>query len=59
MCFDWKRICSNYSTVLSCVPGPKKAWSFEGLKVTQVFYLVPGAAALGCGIGIITHDDYC
>jgi len=59
MCFDWKRICNNYTTVFSCVPGPKKAWEFEGLKVKEVFYLVPGAGALGCGIGVITHDDYC
>lgn len=59
MCYDWKRICNNYTTVLSCVPGPKKGWEFEGLKVREVFYLVPGAGALGCGIGIITHDDNC
>jgi hypothetical protein len=59
MCFDWKRICNNYTTVLSVVPGPKQGWGFEGIKVRQVFYVVPGAGALGCGIGVITHDDYC
>ena len=59
MCFDWKRICNNYTCVLSVVPGPKKEWVFEGIKVKEVFALVPGAGALGCGIGVITHDDYC
>ena len=54
MCYDWKRICSNYTTVFSCVPGPKKPWEFEGMKVKQVFYIVTGAGALGCGIGVIT-----
>lgn len=58
MCFDWTKICNNYTMVFSCVPGPKKAWCFEGLKVRQVFYLVPGAGALGCGVGVITHDGW-
>jgi hypothetical protein len=56
---DWKSICNNYTTVLSCVPGPKKGWVFGGLKVRQVFYMVPGVGRLGCGIGVITHEDNC
>lgn len=59
MNYDWKRICNNYTMVLSCVPGPKRGWGFDGIMVREVFYLVPGAGALGCGVGIITHEDYC
>jgi len=28
-----RKICNNYTTVFSCVPGPKKSWCFGGLKV--------------------------
>lgn len=59
MCFDWTRICNNYATVLSVVPGPKVAWRWDGLEIQDLFYLVPGAGALGCGIGVITHADRC
>lgn len=54
-----QEICNNYTTVYSCVPGPKKSWTFDGLRVKEVFYLVPGVGALGCGIGVITQGDYC
>lgn len=51
-------ICYNYTSVFSCVPGPKKAWRFQGLLVRELYYLVPGAGDLGCGIGVITHGDH-
>lgn len=59
MCFDWKHICNNYTTVFSCVPGPRKDWVWKGHRIYDLFYLVPGAGALGCGIGVITHGDSC
>lgn len=49
-----RKICNNYTTVFSCVPGPRIPWAFNGLKVRQVFYIVPGVGHLGCGIGVIT-----
>lgn len=48
-----ERIANNLTTVFSCVPGPKKAWEFQGSKVRELFYLVPGGGALACGIGLI------
>ena len=59
MCFKWQRVCNNYSSVLSCVPGPRTNWVWCGLTLHELFYLVPGAAALGCGIGVITFSDRC
>ena len=59
MCFNWRPICNNYTMVLSCVPGPKKPLFFEGLRVHECYYLVPGAAALGCGVGVITYNSQC
>lgn len=41
------------------MPGPKKNWYWTGHKVNELFYLVPGAGALGCGIGVITFADKC
>jgi hypothetical protein len=52
-------ICANYTCVFSCVPGPRKPWRFQGLQVRELYYLVPGAGDLGCGIGVITHGDHC
>lgn len=54
-----QKICNNYTTVFSCVPGPKKSWQFSGLNVNELFYLVPGAGDLGCGIGVITQGNFC
>lgn len=48
-------ICNNYTTVLSCVPGPIKPWTFLGSKVQEIFYIVPGCGDLGAGIGVITQ----
>jgi hypothetical protein len=59
MCYNWKPVCNNYTTVLSCVPGPKKPLYSRGLIIKEVFYLVPGAAALGCGIGVLIYADRC
>jgi hypothetical protein len=54
-----RKICNNYTTVFSCVPGPKKPWCFSGLNVEELYYVVPGVGDLGCGIGVITYWDYC
>jgi len=59
MIYDPKQICNNYTSVFSCVPGPRKAWILQGHKVREIFYFVPGAGALGCGIGVITFEDVC
>jgi hypothetical protein len=48
---------ANYTTALSTVPGPKVGWVFEGLKVKELFYMVPGVGGLACGISAITHGD--
>lgn len=55
MVHDPKAICNNYTTVLSCVPGPMKAWRFCGGQVQEHFYIVPGVGDLGAGIGLITQ----
>jgi len=56
---DPSRICNNYTSVFSCVPGPKKPWVIQDVNVHEVFYFVPGAGALGCGIGVLTHGENC
>ena len=51
------KLAANYTTALSTVPGPKVPWVFEGLKVKELFYLVPGVGGVACGISAITHGD--
>jgi hypothetical protein len=59
MVFRPYKICNNYTSVFSCVPGPIKAWVFLGHEVREMFYVVPGVGDLGCGIGVITYWDFC
>ena len=57
-CYFPKLIATNYTTVLSTVPGPKTAWKFKNLQVRELFYFVPGIGSLACGISVITHGDH-
>lgn len=48
------RVCNNYVSVFSCVPGPKAPLTFMGKAVREMFYIVPGVGRLGAGIGMVT-----
>lgn len=59
MMYSPEYLCNNYTTVFSCVPGPRKQWVMQGLKVLENYYIVPGVGGLGCGIGVVTSGDFC